>query len=276
MTQINLKNQLRIIEIPLDKIGISQFNVRKDLQAGLEDSTIDDLAKSISEKGLLTPVTVLEKEGRYELIVGQRRYLACQLLGWQDIPAFVRSNLDDVDARILSLIENVHRADLSPMDKARAYDEIYKIYGTYSQVSKETGASNQTIKRYILLMSLSPLIQSLLNTKDGPAGICTLSKLAEFFPSHKDQEIVIDKIKGLPSQTQEEIIIRSEGDVSKIDELVWQALGGAFDRFVCHGLESCPYIPKECLDEIKQIISSFEESEIFLEENNISQKEDNL
>jgi ParB family chromosome partitioning protein len=247
-----VKNSFFVDKIPISQIVISELNIRKDLSAGSEDSTLDDLARSINENGLLNPITVLERGGKYEVIVGQRRYLACQLLGWLDIPAFVRTNLDNVDARILSLIENVHRADLSPMDKARAYDEIYKIYGP--------GVSTRTIKRYILLMTLSPTIQTLLNTTDGPAGICSLSRLAEFFPSHEDQEYVLDKITGLRSQIQEEIIMRSGGDKNKIDGLVEQALGGAFNIVICRGLESCPFIPEKCLNDIKFIISRFTEN----------------
>ena len=89
-------------EIPLSEISLSQLNVRNDLQSGTEDSSLDDLARSIGEKGLLNPLTVRYKNGRYDLIVGKRRFLACQSLGWKNIPAIVRTDLQDADARILS------------------------------------------------------------------------------------------------------------------------------------------------------------------------------
>jgi ParB family chromosome partitioning protein len=80
------------------------------------------LALSIREKGLLSPITVLKNyDGTFDLIVGQRRFLACKQLGWKTIPAIIREEMDDTDATVSSLVENVHRADMSPIDKARAY-----------------------------------------------------------------------------------------------------------------------------------------------------------
>jgi len=244
-----------IKEIRISEISVSELNVRKDLQAGIEDSTLDDLAKSIHEKGLLNPITVLYRNGKYELIVGQRRYLACQLLGWKTIPAIVRTDLKDVDAKILSLIENVHRADLHPLNKARAYQQIYEIYGTYTRVSKETGVSMTTVQRYLYILKLAPSIQKLLTTSDGPIGICTLSKLAELFPSFDDQEYVLLRIRGFKQQVQLEILKRSEGNIAKIDMLCEQALGGCFNIIICRGIDECPYIPDECLEEIKRLIA---------------------
>ena len=261
MTQtIKTSKSMVIKEIPISEVSISELNVRKDLKAGTEDSTLDDLAKSIHEIGLLNPITVLDRKGKYELIVGQRRFLACQLLGWKTIPAIVRTNLEDVDARILSLIENVHRADLNPIDKARAYQQIYEGFGTYTRVSKETGVSIPTVKRYLLLLKLEPSIQDQLTTSDGPAGIGTLSKLAETFPNFDDQEFVLEHIGGFKQQVQLEILKRSEGDISKIDRLVDQALGGCFNIVICPGFEKCPLIPEECREEVIQLVAKTESS----------------
>jgi ParB family chromosome partitioning protein len=243
----------KTLSIPISEISVGEFNVRKNLDAGSEDSTIEDLAKSIHLHGLLNPIIVKEKEGKYELIIGQRRYLACQLLGWQKIPVII-SDVDDLEARILSLIENVHRADLHPLDKGLAYQQLYTNFKTYTQVSKETGVSTQTIKRYMLLLKLAPSIQELLTTSDGPAGICTLSLLAKLFPDFDEQEYVLERIGGFKQQVQEEILKRSGGDVSLIDLLTQQALGGCFNVFICQGLKSCPNIPEEGREEILQLI----------------------
>ena len=122
---------MEVKEIDISLIRVSESNVRKDLTAGTEDTDIDDLAKSIADQGLLSPITVLKSpDGGYDLIIGQRRYLACKRLGLTRIPAIVRDSIEGTDAVVLSLIENVHRADVSPMDKARAYEKIFEKSGS--------------------------------------------------------------------------------------------------------------------------------------------------
>ena len=112
-------------EINIDEIDVSEFNTRKDLEAGTEDTGLNDLSESIKDHGLFSPITVRQGKDNFELIAGQRRYLACKLIGMKTIPAMIRTGTDDTDAIIISLIENVHRADMSPLDKANAYQKIY-------------------------------------------------------------------------------------------------------------------------------------------------------
>ena len=221
-------------EIFLDSIRISDLNARKDLEAGTEDAGIDDLATSIREHGLISPVVVMARtDGSYELIAGQRRFLACKKIGMTAIPAIVRDDLDSTDATIISLVENVHRADMSPMDKARAFEKIQARHGSVKQVARETGFSDSTVRRYLSLLNLAPSIQEGLSTSDGPAGIGTLSKLAQTVPPDQ-QESVLGEIGGLNQRTQSEILNRSGGDLERIRELREQALEGAFDVRMCH------------------------------------------
>lgn len=250
---------MEIKEIKMKEIQLSEYNTRKDLNAGTEDAGIEDLANSIKEKGLLNPIIVRKMaDGGYELIAGQRRFLACQKLGWESIPAIVRAVADDTDATIISLVENVHRADMNPIDKARAYQKIYEKYEDITKVAKETGVSVSTIKKYLTLLNLAPSIQEKLTTAEGPAGISTLAKIAETF-DREDQEEVLDKIGGFKQQIQLEIIKRSGGDLEKLDELREQALEGAFDTKHCRGLDECQFIPEELIGPVKEAIKKFEE-----------------
>ena len=251
---------MEVKEIEMDKISLSEYNTRKDLSAGTEDASLDDLANSIKEKGLLNPIIVRRKsDGTYELIAGQRRFLACQKLGWKTIPAIIRDITDDTDAIIISLIENVHRADMNPIDKAKAYQRIFKKYKDLKMVAKETGVSVSTIRKYLKLLDLAPSIQEKLSTKDGPAGIETLAKIADTF-SPEEQEEVLEKIGGFKQQIQLEMIKRSGGDLSKLEELREQALEGAFDTRLCRGLDDCPFIPDELIQSIKDAIKEFKET----------------
>lgn len=212
---------MEIQQIPINDIRVSNANVRKDLQAGNEDTGLRDLANSIRENGLLSPITVKPLTGGiYDLVIGQRRFLACRdELGWDTIPATVREGLDDTAAVVISLVENVQRADMAPIDKAKAFQGIYSQYGDYNRVAKETGVSAQTIRKYLSLLNLAPSLQDRLSTNDGPAGIGSLSRLANTFDDPEQQEEVWEQISGLKQQLQEDIIRRSGGDVDKIPDL---------------------------------------------------------
>ncbi len=192
------------------------------------------------------------------MIAGQRRFLACKKLGWVTIPAIIRQVSDATEATILSLIENVQRADMHPIDKARAYQMIYDKYGNYGDVATETGVSVATIRKYIALLNLAPSIQTSLTAADGPAGVGTLSKVAETFRP-EDQEEVLKHISGFKQQTQLDIIKISGGDRSKIEGLRQKALTGAFDIHLCRKIEDCFIIPKHLLTSVKRLL---EDSEI--------------
>lgn len=244
---------VEVKEIDLGLIVISQFNTRKDLDAGTEDTSLDDLASSIKEKGLLNPITVIQRDdAKYDLVAGQRRFIACRRLQMKTIPAIIRQKMDDADATILSLIENVHRADMNPMDKARAYRSIYDKYRNYDLVAKETFVSIPTIKRYISLLNLSTTIQDRITTSDGVAGIESLSKLAQIFKP-EDQEKVLEQIGAFRQNIQVEIIKQSQGNLGKITELRQLAMEGAFDTVMCReGL--CFDMPEQLKTEVKKFL----------------------
>jgi len=247
---------MEVRDIPLAEIRISEFNARKDLSAGTEDADIGELADSIRERGLLSPITVRRANGGFELVAGQRRLLACRQLGMPSISAIVRDDLDDTDATIVSLVENVHRADMSPIDKARAYERIYSRYPTYTEVGRQAGVSTQTVRRYLSLLNLEPELRDRLSTSDGPVGVGTMSKLAETFQPEEQKE-VLDRIGGFKQGIQQEILRRSAGDIDLVEDLREQALSGAFDVRMCRdGL--CFEMP----DDVKSIIGLWVEEDL--------------
>jgi ParB family chromosome partitioning protein len=154
-------------DIAIQDVDVSEFNTRKNLIDGQDDSRIDDLARSIEKQGLLSPITVFQKpDGKYALIAGQRRMLACQRLEWSTIPAIVRDTMSEADATAVSLVENVHRADMNPIDKARAFKTLATKFGNLPSVSHETGVGVSTIRKYIQLLDLAPELQKQLAAGD--------------------------------------------------------------------------------------------------------------
>lgn len=229
-------------DIPLASLFVSTLNTRTDLEAGQEDASIDELAASIRQKGLLQPITVRPApDGRYEVIVGQRRLLACQKAGIDPVPSIVRDDLSDADAVTISLIENVQRADMNPLDKARALKALYEQYGSYDRIARETSWSVATVKRYLSLLELPDAIQTTISTSEGPARVGALSRLAGTFKGD-DAIQVFGKIGGFKQTIQEEILKRSGGDVSKIEGLVTDAMSGTFNVRMCGGRFRCEIV----------------------------------
>lgn len=259
------------IDIALDKLLVSELNARKDLQAGQEDSGIDELASSIRQQGLLSPPIVRPTaDGRYEVLVGQRRLLACRKIGLDPVPCLVRDDLGDSDAATLSLVENVHRADMNPRDKARALQALYDRHKSYERVAKETALSVSTIRTYIQLLSLPDELQQRLGTAGGPSGVRTLARLTSTFSGDEAVE-VFGRISGFTQRIQEEILKRSEGDIANIDNLVDEAQEGIFNVRRCGGAYGCEIIRDILQHRLKQsdfqnlvrdVASDFDSSEL--------------
>ncbi len=261
---------MEIREIEIGKITISAQNTRKKLDAGEEDSSLEDLAASIREKGLLQPIIVRPIDDGYELISGQRRLMACRQIGMQAIPAIVRVGLDDVDATAISLIENVHRADMNPLDKARAFHQLAQHYRRdLGRVSKETGVSVSTIRKYLSLLELPPKLQQRLSTKEGPAKIDALHTLTRTFTDPEEMAKAYDQIAAFKQDIQVAILRESGGDISRIRDLVAEAMEGAFNTRTCRGLKGkfmCEYIPQELADTVIELVTRYTSGKVPLKQ----------
>jgi ParB family chromosome partitioning protein len=230
------------IDIPLDKLFVSPLNARKDLAAGQEDASLEELASSIRQQGLLSPLIVRSAPaGRYEVLAGQRRLLACRKTALDPIPCIVREDLDETGAMTLSLAENVHRADMHPLDKARALKALYDHHGSYERAARVAALSPATVRTYVQLLNLPQELQQRLGTASGSTGVRTLARLASTFSG--DEAIdAHNRISGFNQRVQDAILQRSEGDIDKIDDLIEEAQEGAFDVRRCGGAQGCEVI----------------------------------
>ncbi len=147
------------------------------------------------------------------------------------------------------------------MDKARALEQLNERYaGDHERVAKETGISVTTIRKYLALLALPSEIQERLSTMEGPAKIDALYTLTRTFSDREQMGEVYEKISGFTQAIQKEILKRSGGDVSRIPELVEQAMQGAFDVKMCKGLRGklmCEYIPTELADAVIQFVEQY-------------------
>lgn len=143
-------------EVPLGSITP---NPRQPREVFDEDA-LAELVTSIKEVGLLQPV-VVRKTGpdRYELIMGERRWRACREAGLERIPAIVRDT-DDEKLLLDALLENLHRAQLNPLEEAAAYDQLLKDFKcTHDQLADRIGRSRPQVSNTLRLLRLSPPVQ---------------------------------------------------------------------------------------------------------------------
>ncbi|GGU27692.1 ParB/RepB/Spo0J family partition protein [Streptomyces lavendofoliae] len=143
-------------ELPLDAITP---NPRQPREVFDEDA-LAELVTSIKEVGLLQPVVVRQlAPERYELIMGERRWRACREAGLEHIPAIVRAT-EDEKLLLDALLENLHRAQLNPVEEAMAYDQLLKDFNcTHEQLADRIGRSRPQVSNTLRLLRLSPTVQ---------------------------------------------------------------------------------------------------------------------
>lgn len=126
-----------------------------------DDEALDELKVSIEQVGFLQPIVVREiMPGRYELVMGERRWRAAQALGRDLIPAIIRDTRDD-DMLRDALLENIHRANLNPLEEAAAYQQLLEEFGaTHEELARRIGRSRPQITNTIRLLNLPAPVQS--------------------------------------------------------------------------------------------------------------------
>ena len=146
-----------IIELDINAITINPFQPRSNFN---EDG-LQELASSISELGLIQPITVRKLDyNNYQLISGERRLRASKLVGLTTIPAYIRI-ANDNESLIMALVENIQRHDLDPIEIALSYQRLIdEIQLTQEQMSERVGKKRSTIANYLRLLKLDPIIQT--------------------------------------------------------------------------------------------------------------------
>lgn len=146
------------------EININDIRPLKDQARQIfNEEKLEELAVSIKEHGVIQPVLVRPlSEGGYELVAGERRWRACLKLGYQVIPAVIKE-YKDLEATAISLIENVQREDLNPLEEAEAYKKLVNEYGlTQEEVSGRVGKSRPFVTNMIRLLDLPVEIKNML------------------------------------------------------------------------------------------------------------------
>lgn len=153
-------------QMPLDKIVTTENQPRKTFY----QESLEELAASIKERGVLEPIVVRPlggpgRDGKFEIVMGERRYRASRLAGMATIPCIVKA-MSDEDAKADALLENFQREDLNPVEKARAIQGLLQFM-SWEKTSKTLGVSETTLRRSLELLELPSNIQAELVKKPG-------------------------------------------------------------------------------------------------------------
>ena len=153
--------------MPIELLKASPNNPRKHFA----DSELDELSKSIRDKGLLQPIVVRPLSGgEYEIVAGERRWRAAQRAGIHDVPVLIRE-LTDGEALEIALIENIQRSDLNPLEEARAYGLLLEQFNyTQQQLAESIGKSRSHIANTLRLMNLPEAVRVQIEAGNLTAG----------------------------------------------------------------------------------------------------------
>jgi ParB family chromosome partitioning protein len=145
-------------EVPVHELEANRLQPRQSF----DEESLEDLAASIKELGVLQPLLAREIDGSLELIAGERRLRAARRAGLSTVPVVVRS-ADDHAALEQALVENLHRQDLNPLEEAAAYQRLVQEFGyTQEQVAQRVGRSRSAVANLLRLFQLPPTVQRLV------------------------------------------------------------------------------------------------------------------
>jgi ParB family transcriptional regulator, chromosome partitioning protein len=144
-------------EIPVGEIDRSPYQTR----TRFDEAQLEELAASITATGVVQPIVVRPVAGgRFQLIAGERRWLASQRAGKETVPAIVR-HASDEQAMEMTIVENLQRTDLNPMEQARAYEQLAREFQlTQEQMAKRTGKDRASVANFLRLLRLPVSVQT--------------------------------------------------------------------------------------------------------------------
>ena len=156
----------RLLAIPITAVRRNPTQPRRDFN----EESLNLLANSMRDKGTLQPIIVRPAEQGYELVAGERRLRAAKIAGMTEIPAVIRTVGDD-ELLELALIENIHREDLNPIERARAYRAMHERHGlSHDEIAQRVGEDRATVTNYIRLLGLPEEVIDMVASGDVSVG----------------------------------------------------------------------------------------------------------
>ena len=161
--EVKTQGSSTINEIPISQIEANPNQPRRDF----DQEALQELAQSIKEIGIVSPITLRQiSENRFQIIAGERRWRASQIVGLQAIPAYIRTTNDE-NVMEMALVENIQREDLNAIEIALAYQHLLENTGmTQEKVAERVGKSRTAVTNHLRLLKLPAQVQMALQKKE--------------------------------------------------------------------------------------------------------------
>jgi len=170
-----------------------------------DDEKLNDLKASIKEKGVLQPILVREKEGRYEVVAGERRLKAARAIDLKEIPVIIK-DVTDQEAFVIALVENIQREELNPIEEAEAYRKLIEEFSyTQEEVARSVGKDRSTISNLLRILKLPVEIRRSVYNGELSVGHARALVSVEI-PTERDRLFVLTMKKGLSVRELEHLV----------------------------------------------------------------------
>ncbi len=228
-----------VLQVALDLVSPNPHQPRQEF----DKKSLEELAYSIIEKGIIQPITVRNRNGGYEIIVGERRWRAARIAGLTDIPARVLEIDDDAEMMEYALIENIQRENLNVIEEAEAYAVLNKQYGfSHTQIAKAVGKNRVTVSNTLRLLKLPQKIKeslrkgqitagharALLALKNSQQMLKLWKRIVERQESVRTtEELVAQLVSGAPvkGRIKKRIRIQKSSDMRQVEDDLISILG---------------------------------------------------
>ena len=192
-------------EIPIDSIDPNPYQTRRRIN----ETALEELAESIRASGVVQPVVLRPvANGRYQLVAGERRWHASRRAGKTTIPAVVRQ-ISNEQAMEITIIENLQREDLNPVEQARAFERLSREFGlTQEQIASRTGKDRASISNFVRLLKLPEDVQNALEAGTLSFGHGKVLLAMAGFPEHLERAAREIIEKQLSVRQTEELVAR--------------------------------------------------------------------
>ena len=216
----------------LKNLKITEVEPNKEqARKTFNQEALEELAQSIKEYGIIQPIVVTRKDGYYSIIAGERRWRASKIAGLKEIPAIIREDDEKINSEI-SLIENMQREDLNPVEKATGIKTLIGTYGmSQEEVAKKLGKSRSTVANWVRVLNLEPRVLEMAKEGKITEGHC--KALLAITEPEKQYQAAIQMIErgSTVRQIEKKAKIKETTEEQKRNHVLYKSIENTFQGF---------------------------------------------